>query len=269
MYSIGFISDLHIDYNEHKLGLDLTKETIDFFEQKDLDFLIISGDISSSFEFSSQFVNELNRAIRTKVFYVPGNHDVWSNKNIKTETILKKFENDPNCLLYKIVELPNNNFLIGGFPWYDYSLDTQNNPEQKIIINQKIWADNLYTNIDNWKEFSLNEQKKLENIISESPKNGILTICQHFVPSEKFLVEKPNDPSWNDMNAFMGSKNISKLKNKFNNIKNITFGHTHKRFGNVKFNGVNYISGQLGYKHEWTGDSYLKELNKVLITKNF
>ncbi|SFK52721.1 Calcineurin-like phosphoesterase superfamily domain-containing protein [Marinilactibacillus piezotolerans] len=80
---IGMVSDLHIDINEKALN---EGETVDlllaqFIEDKQIEILLIAGDISNNYIKSQQFIEKLKKRSGIRVYFVPGNHDYWSKEH--------------------------------------------------------------------------------------------------------------------------------------------------------------------------------------------
>lgn len=88
---LGVISDLHIDRHQTYSSEIYLKYLIEVIEKARVSLIIIAGDISNNSERTLAFINQLDAAITAQVAFVPGNHDIWRNKEdtTTTEAILK------------------------------------------------------------------------------------------------------------------------------------------------------------------------------------
>ena len=78
------ISDLHVDYPENYNWVkSLSRE--DFRD----DVLVLAGDISDRVPFFKKTLSLLAGKFR-KVAFIPGNHDIWVNRNGISDSV-KKF----------------------------------------------------------------------------------------------------------------------------------------------------------------------------------
>ncbi|MGL5904341.1 MAG: metallophosphoesterase [Cetobacterium sp.] len=120
---IGIISDLHSDLYKEK-GIDLLNELNNYFIQnKDIEVLLIAGDITEDINETIKFIENLKKKIEIKIYYVPGNHDIWQKQKIEipTEDIVQKYAADKNCITGKVIQLRDDLVVIGDTGWYDYS----------------------------------------------------------------------------------------------------------------------------------------------------
>ncbi|VUD68772.1 3',5'-cyclic adenosine monophosphate phosphodiesterase CpdA [Thalassocella blandensis] len=77
------VSDIHIDYQENKEWMFQLSKTD--FQQ---DVLLLGGDISDDLSLITACFQHLSRCFY-KVFYVPGNHDIWDAKKRFNHSIAK------------------------------------------------------------------------------------------------------------------------------------------------------------------------------------
>ncbi|MEJ7443014.1 metallophosphoesterase, partial [Staphylococcus warneri] len=70
---IGAISDLHVDRNP-KLNSHYYFETlVNVIMKREIELLIIAGDISNDYRQSIQFIKDLRNKLEIPVLFVPGN----------------------------------------------------------------------------------------------------------------------------------------------------------------------------------------------------
>ena len=270
---LGFISDLHYDVNEsilnnrkdHITEDQMVEDTLEEINILGLDYLFISGDITNSLK-GIDVVKRLNSG-RTKVYYVIGNHDVWSAGFKDTWAIYQKFLEDEYCLVGKELKIREDLSVVGMFSWYDGSFDTEGKSKHYYEIMKMLWADARFTD---WgmanDRLSTKFIHQAEEVLSEVTDKDII-LLNHFVPHKDFIIHEEGNENWNFGNGFMGTDKIMNLVSKDDRIKIVTFGHTHKQFGKVEKEGITFIGNPLGYVDEWTEKSFKGQLKKKLIIK--
>lgn len=269
---IGFISDLHFDhaiYYLNRQGIAITLDeliayTLNEFATRELDYCIISGDISNRIESTREIVGKLNSG-NTKVYYTLGNHDMWIHQS-HVEKELFRIQEDDVCLLNKVVCLGDEFVLIGMFSWYDSSLETLGHDQSYYELRKILWVDHQYVRWDNKtnEQIVYNQLSKTRKLLREVPEDKKIILVNHFVPHKNFIIHKQNNDDWNFGSAFMGSELIEQLAQSDDRIKYVTFGHTHYHYDSVEKNGVHYLSYPLGYVHEWTSKNFADQLKHSL-----
>lgn len=257
---IGFLSDLHFDVNNYMLserGVNyslgkMIQETITLINDNELDYVFISGDVMNSLK-TIDVVKELNTS-NADVYYVLGNHDLWSVIP-DTRRIFNKFLQDKNCLVNRSLQLRDDLSVIGMFSWYDGSFSTMNRDKEYYESMKTLWADGKYTDWDNTndnisKEFIKKADTVIKSVLNQKRDQEII-LLNHFVPLSEFTLHKHYDDSWNFGNGYMGTDKFKNLIDYYPQIKHVTFGHTHHQFGMKEVNRVNYIGKPFGYVHEW------------------
>src|SRR5699024_2694413 len=105
LMKIGTISDLHIDANtdETTTQADYLGVLAEAILTKNIDLLLIAGDISNNAILSQTFVESLKQITKKQVLYVPGNHDYWEkDATVKdTNAVLAYFKQQAECLIEK------------------------------------------------------------------------------------------------------------------------------------------------------------------------
>lgn len=264
---LGFISDIHLDVNKYLLedrGVVYSVERMvddikDVITRSELDYLFVSGDIMNTTK-TKDIVQELNTT-GVEVYYVVGNHDVWSVKR-PTRDILSLYKRDERCLVGKTLDL-GKYIVVGMYSWYDGTFDTMGKSFQYYEQMKGLWADSRFTwwdktNRELTREFIL----ATEDVIQTVDKDIIL--LNHFLPHQDFTEHKFGDDGWNFGNGYMGTDRMQKLIKEDSRIKYVTFGHTHKYFGKKEKEGVTYIGSPLGYVHEWVTESFKEQFTNTL-----
>lgn len=266
--NIGMISDLHIDYSKE---YPITEELIQLIRETRIEVLLIAGDISESVELTLNTIEQLNQDTSCKVYFVPGNHDMWDKQNtlengFHTEENYKKYLVCPYCISGKVIELKDDWVLFGDIGWYDYSFGKGYEKEQydEMTFGKRTWHDKLYNvwSKDNQATHQWQLQSLKKTIAPYRDKHKILVT--HMVSHPAFTV--PEDWSktvnWAYFNAFLGSKDYQTLCEE-ENVDYALMGHVHYR-GELRDGATTYVCSCLNYYNEWQSDNLGKELGLSL-----
>lgn len=72
------------------------------------------------------------------------------------------------------------------------------------------------------------------------------------MPKKEFIVyQSAPYERWNKLNAFLGSASMGQLLDQYTNVKQVVFGHTHRRFEDQVIQGTKYSCRPFGYYYEW------------------
>jgi DNA repair exonuclease SbcCD nuclease subunit len=233
---IDYISDLHEDFYIPKL-YKTNKEFISkvWANNIDGDILIISGDLSES---SSRVKKNLEDIYLyrnyDKIFYVPGNHDLFSEDNLLTleakyaylKTIID--HDDIHCLDGEIIKY-NGIKISGSSMWYDYSY-LKNNFNH---ITEKQMKDRF---LQLWRRAMIDSRRTIscpikffekKKIILENVYKEVDIFISHINPmnTDRFMDQKYKGQITNTFFCFNGSKYVID-----GSIKYFFFGHTHSKF---------------------------------------
>lgn len=267
---VGFIGDLHIDYNIHH---DFLSATARMCERLALDRLVLCGDTTTGVWETMRFIEALSARVSTTILQIPGNHELYClGKGLAPGEVCMTANETMDFLLNDATSLFRNPIvsgewvIIGGPSWYDYSLhrhylrmDTKaksrflrRNPEYKYIegsetnpyINEKITAKSLVL---------LERQLRT---IRERPGGAELKICSviHMLPIKEMY---KSSHIWGTTVAFMGSKYYAELYETYG-VDRCICAHSHIRRQMTK-NGTEYINVSLGHNFKWTHKTNLFE----------
>jgi 3',5'-cyclic-AMP phosphodiesterase len=73
--TIAHLSDLHLGLTSHPGSEERLQQAIDLLRQRQVDAIIVTGDIGDQYEQSWNQAREMLATLKTPVYYVPGNHD--------------------------------------------------------------------------------------------------------------------------------------------------------------------------------------------------
>lgn len=243
------ISDIHGDYdvNLKKVG------SISDMDYQD-DVLVVCGDLSHRLSLFDSILKMLKEKFN-RVFFVPGNHDLWLDRNDFDDS-LKKFEH----LLQRIAEYGietgphrlGNTVLIPILSWYDYSFAVPQ-PQHKMV-----WADLARCRWKSDMEHITNHFLGLNHPLPVSDNDTVITYS-HFVPRMDILPPRLVNYIPHII-PFLGSHRIDRQIREFRSQLHI-FGHLHYNLNTHK-DGVLYLNNALGYPHEHKGfDTLLYEIS--------
>lgn len=260
---LGFISDIHYDINV-KVHSDILIALSEVIKEQGFDVVVIAGDLSSWSEQSLWIMDYLENKTNCKIYFIPGNHDIYSKTDswIEYETL----SSDERCLSGRPIKLSEDYMLFGDLFWYDYTYNLGYDLQQikKKQFGATTWSDKKFAkwglDDEDVNEYFLEKMKVLFKHFNSYKK----IVVTHTVPFQEFVQVK-NDHSWNFFNSFMGSEKIGELLLE-NQVDYSICGHTHKR-QEMKVEGLQSYCVPLGYVGEWTQEYSPKlEIEKTFRT---
>lgn len=269
---IGFIGDLHMDYNSHH---DFLSDFKHVCESQALDTIVFCGDTTTGAFGALEFYDALRTEIPSQILEIPGNHELYCtagrNKRKKNEFIC--FDADEyldlmlNHPIYSLCTHPikHNDWVVIGSPsWYDFSLHKKyqhmthatmqrflrRNPEYKYVLDT---GDNPYINEQITAKSLQYMEDQLESI-RQQPNGEQLKICSviHMLPIPELYKQSH---VFNTTIAFMGSKYYAELYEKYH-VDLCICAHSHIRMQMEK-NGVQYVNVSLGHNFKWKNKTSL------------
>ena len=234
------VSDIHADYEENLAWIHSLSE-----QQYQEDVLILAGDVSDDMATLAAVFDSLRSRFR-EVMFVPGNHELWVQRE-DYDCSLRKFEAvNSLCADHGIRTGPAE---IGGtafvplLGWYDYSFAE---PERKLRLGWRDfkacrWPSHLDScTAINDHFLSLNESLldiNSTNVISYS----------HFVPG--LAVMPPRIPqSRRTVYPVLGSEKLGEQVRRLGPDIHV-YGHSHVN-QSVEIDGIRYINNAFAYPSE-------------------
>lgn len=264
---IGFISDLHIDRNHERPPQDYFDTLKSIISEKDLEMLIIGGDISNHYTSTLQFVEELEKQAEIPVYFVPGNHDFWEEEDATKDThgIYQIYKEHPQSLIEKPVQLNEDYTLVGHPGWYNHAVydKEQFTPEEveKGKFRWAYWQDKLRLD---WEMTDQEVSRHFSNIIRqdlEQVTTDNIILQTHVVTVPEFTMPMPHR-TFGFFNAFIATDDLKNVHNEYP-ISHQIMGHVHFREKIIK-EDTNVITNSLGYRREWWSKDLYQELQKGL-----
>jgi len=261
------VSDLHVDFAENFEWL----KQLSTADYKD-DALITAGDISHNMHELTEVLKILSSKF-SRVFFVPGNHELWMHNSDwhdsvhKFEVILK------NCDKYNILYRPeklgehdvNPAWVVPLFSWYtqpDEGDDSLYLDKPGEDSSNRMWSDNLYIKWpDDGQEtfkpvqFFLEKNKKYLQENFDSP----VISFSHFLPRQEVMFRGGIRPSaelikkYDRRPAFNFSRvaGSSLIEKQLRQIDSYIHIHGHQHLNrDMIIHGVRYFSNCLGYPAE-------------------
>lgn len=267
MARVFAISDLHTDYKQN-LNWVANLSNQDYRE----DYLICAGDISHKLSLFTETLKLLAAKFK-KVFFVPGNHDLWIRDKDAANSLEKFVIIRDLCLSLDIETRPTiiqdlaaPVVIFPLFSWYVkpeegadslYLQKNREDPELKMWVDNReiLWPDSLDSKrpVDYFLEIN---EKNHNNSFKHYP----VISFSHFLPrqdlifSQKPLSKQGTDPYPQfNFTRVAGTNILEKQIKKLNSIIHV-YGHLHRnrfrRSGNIL-----YIAHILGSPKErkWAG----------------
>lgn len=216
-YRLGIISDLHLEFRDTTTAIKLL-EYIDSYK-KEIDFLIIAGDIHSKKILRDYFLSQITIPYK----FVMGNHDFY-----KHPVYDDFFDSDG---------------IVGGCLWTNFN----NNPMTELLASSQIWD---YKYIPDWnthkcKIMFVNQLHKILNSNSE-------IVVTHFTPSRGSITKQFKDDPLNGY--FCNDLDNLILES---GKKLWIHGHVHSNH-DYKIGNCRIVSNVLGYPNELPDNFSLK-----------
>jgi predicted phosphodiesterase len=234
------LSDIHVDFDANARWM----ESLSTQDYRD-DFLILAGDISNSLPVLERSLIFLANRFR-KVFYVPGNHDLWLCDNDGWTTSFDKFNEIctvmDNCGVSGTASHDDGISIVPLLGWYDYSFGE---PDDEL---KAVWAD---FRLCKWpKNVRLSEitawfTNKNHPLIC--PENNTVISFSHFLPRID-VMPYYIPPRHRLVYPVLGSAVLERQIRLLGPSIHV-YGHSHVN-RRVKIDGITYINNAFGYPSE-------------------
>lgn len=264
---VGFISDLHIDRNVERPPEDYLFMLRSIIREKNLELLVIGGDISNHYTKTLAFVEQLENQAEIPVYFIPGNHDFWEEKDAAKDTkgIYQLYKEHPQSLIESPVQLNDEYTLVGHPGWYNHAIYAKDKFSPDEVEQGKFrwtyWQDKLRMD---WEMSDREVSKIFSQLIEEDLKKVTTpkTILQtHVVTIPEFTMPMPHR-TFDFFNAYMATDDLKHIHKDYS-VSHQFMGHVHFR-ENIRRNETQFITNSLGYRREWWSKDLEKEMNRSL-----
>lgn len=246
MGKLAIMSDLHVDIN--KLFASEINQLITVLQSKQVTHLHLAGDTANTTKKLIDTINQIENA-NIPVTFNFGNHELPSISSPK------QMEDYPDYrfLNLKTLALRDDLVLLGVNGWYDYSFALEKNHKKIEAAKNLFWYDRLIERKASDPEIMASILVALEELLINLEKeNKQIILATHFVPRKQFVHYHTGEyERWNQINAFLGSSEMGHLLDKFEHIKHVVFGHTHRQFEETQVNNTLYSAKPFCYFYEW------------------
>lgn len=251
------IADLHLGRPDNRQAL------LDLPSHPD-DWLIVAGDVCESITLFEKAMAHLSQKF-AKLFWTPGNHDLWTmpNKPEATKGLFRYNELVTLCRQYGIHTpeddfvrwpmSPEPLFIAPIFTLYDYSF----RPPEISLETAVSWA--AETNVICNDEFLLHPDpftsrqewcaircRYTEKRLEEAAEQGSLILASHF-PLRYDLVKIPRIPRFS---LWCGTKRTEDWHVKYP-VTAVVYGHLHMRGTHMR-DGIPHTEVSFGYPQQWS-----------------
>ncbi len=257
---IGLISDLHTDATEANRAI--IPILIDAIKTANLDVFVLAGDITPKLTDFYEILGEFAEAKLTcRKFFVPGNHDIWVNKEGNMTSAQKCRVISEICRDHGFHPLNESPQIIdsvgfcGTIGWYDYTYAsdkydfTQEQYAEKQLMGA-VWSDKRYviwsgTDPEVSQRFEEELSQQISSIRSDVERIIVVT---HHVPFRE-CIRYRNELPWDYFRAFYGSVGLGNISLQEPLVSHVLFGHIHYPV-NQQIDHVRAICAPIGYFHE-------------------
>lgn len=246
MGKLAIISDLHVDIN--KFSENELQVLWQVLKEKEITRLHLAGDVANKVDRCLAVVEYFAKKGLPTTFHF-GNHEL---ADITGEELMNHFP-DTHFLNERYIPLNESLVLAGMNGWYDYRFSELKEWDTIVRMKKLYWYDRFIqregTDIE-VNDRLLQETKDMLDTLSSKRLKVIFST--HFVPKKEFIVyQSAPYERWNKLNAFLGSESLGDLLDEYDNITQVVFGHTHRRFADKVINGATYSCRPFGYYYEW------------------
>lgn len=275
---IGFVSDLHIDFNRQ---YDFVSVLGQLISDENLDQLVIMGDSANGLQRNLRFYQQLAEALPVPFHTLIGNHDLYVDhprqKSVQqiqsaSRTAYRELDRLPTSLTRHPIE--TRHWLITGINgWYDYTFakhfcEADGPRYANNFVAKHVWPDQLYIN-GNQISYRRDRKWVVEQILAWQHQINRLAVsgkkilvASHMLPTKKLAYQLPI-PFYDRFMYQLGSDRYRQLF-EHNHVSLSLSGHSHMPNAVTK-NGIRYRNLSLGYDFQWQnpGDA-LGELKRVM-----
>ncbi|KAF1297898.1 metallophosphoesterase [Enterococcus sp. JM4C] len=246
MGRLAIISDLHVDIN-HFTEKEL-QQLFTILMEQEVTHLHLAGDTANRLKTCQAVLDFFNhKGLATSFIF--GNHEL---ADVTGEAMMAHYPN-VHFLNERFIPLNEKKVLLGFNGWYDYSYSTTNTEKESLRLKNLYWYDRFIQREFSDPEVNRLGLQRLEKILVELEEKGLeVVLATHFVPKREFIVYQTGKyQRWNQLNAFLGSEALGELIDRFANVQQVVFGHTHRKFEEQQIGNTLYSCRPLGYFYEW------------------
>jgi predicted phosphodiesterase len=234
------LSDVHVDYDVNARWVESVSRT----DHQD-DVLILAGDVSDSILRLGHCLEAFARRFR-KVFFVPGNHDLWVIRDRRVADSLHKFEvvqaTAGSAGASTVAEVLNGIAFVPLLGWYDLSFGT---PSPELMDS---WMDFRACRWpEGWKAHDVASHFLAMNSVRAAPRGEVTISFSHFLPRIDVMPSFIG-PANRRIYPVLGSLRLEQQLREIGPDIHV-YGHSHVN-RSVVLDGVQYVNNAFAYPHE-------------------
>ena len=234
------ISDLHVDYDENRQCLQSLCDGA-----HEADFLILAGDISDDMVLLGEVFDLLCQRFR-RVFFVPGNHELWLRDEGYACSLEKFHAVLALCKKHGVVtEVLHEGELsiVPMFSWYDYSFASPDRHLRRAWRDYRAcrWPEGLDDNP------AVNEHFLGMNEAAIRTRNRTVISFSHFLPRIDLMpdgIPEKRRRVYPVLGSHALGRQVSQLQPRIH-----VYGHSHVNRA-VSLQGTTYVNNAFGYPAE-------------------
>ncbi|MEZ2221551.1 metallophosphoesterase [Rhizobium sp. RCC_161_2] len=235
------VSDVHLDYEENRLWLSNLSD-VDYQS----DILILAGDISDEIRLVEWCFIALRRKF-LKVFFVPGNHDLWVTRN-QGMTSFDKFRFLGQLAREHDICTEAHHFgplsIVPLLGWYDYSFGSPGEQLLQTWVDFRacLWPDKMSAEDVTAHFLNLNQSVL-------SVQNEVVISFSHFVPRIDLMPDYI-PAHYRYIYPVLGSIGLDRQARQLQASRHLhVYGHSHVNRG-VTVENIEYTNNAFGYPSE-------------------
>ena len=233
------ISDLHADFAENWVALGQLSQ-----QAYQNDVVLIAGDIADHLSIISKTLS-LFRARFRQVFYIPGNHELWTRADDcnSLEKLKRILAICYDCGVSTRPARAGELWVIPLLSWYEAGFDENQSTGVKELEG---WADDYFCKWPSWIDSVADYFLRANSSSIKSYDRPVITFS-HFLP-RRDLLPKVSKLKFKGLPQVAGCAALDEQIRAVNSVIHI-FGHTHIRCDRV-IDGIRYVQSALGYPGE-------------------
>jgi len=271
------LSDLHVDYEENL-------RWVENLSQQDYvhDILILAGDVSHD---QDLFIRALE-ALRSRfyrIFFVPGNHDLWLRSTDTGDSLTKHHELLGLCQRLEIQTAPENVDSITIVPLQAWYVEPEEDPQESLFVPKHGEDPSLSRWVDRrairWPELNGHTTPASYFLAQNNPPSlqnhsaRIIISFSHFVPRTELIFPTVEElqalgiplvdpqPRFN-FSRVAGCRGLERQIRTLGSTVHV-YGHQHRN-RRRHIDGITYVSHCLGYPRERAEGRITKGLHEPL-----
>ncbi|MBG9980119.1 metallophosphoesterase [Facklamia sp. DSM 111018] len=264
---IAFIADIHYDLQTTYTKFDLFEKIKNVCQANNADLLVVAGDISNDYLLTIHFMEKLQDFLGFPTYFVPGNHDFWSNKQDAWD-LLKLYQEHPQSLMREPILLQEDWLLIGTCAWYNHYANKGRH--SKAFLDKGYYQG--YHWMDKQKIYWGKDDSSMSQYFCEQVEEQLgifrtdhIILVTHMVTIPELQI--PSDPKFQEdidyFNAFISTNDFDKIYRDFP-IKYSCMGHVHSRQSCYR-DQIQFHTCCLGTEREWAkGTDLLSNITEAM-----